>query len=210
MKLQIGFNRRFDRAFLVVREAIERGDIGSPHIVHLISRDLARPYSGPKAPGDLYFDSTIHDLDMVRFLTGDEAESVVSYGSSMGAQEDGVGEDPDTAITLLNLKSGTIASIDNSRRSLVYDQRAEVFGPQGIVCVGNPKIDELDADDDLPFFAPRYRDSYGAELIAFVECVRDDSEPLVIGDDGRAALVLAIAAFRAYEEERPILVSEIG
>src|SRR5438132_1682325 len=136
-------------------------------------------------------------------VIGAEAESVMSYGSAMAAREHGVGEDPDTAMTLLRLKGGTIASIDNSRRSVVYDQRAEVFGPQGTVCVPNQPIDKGSADGELPFFAHRYLDAYIAELNAFVESVRKDSEPLVTGNDGRAALVLAIAAFRSYVEGRP-------
>jgi myo-inositol 2-dehydrogenase / D-chiro-inositol 1-dehydrogenase len=210
VKLQIGFNRRFDPAFGEAREAVRRGDIGRPYTAHLVSRDPARPYSGPKAPGDLYFDSTIHDLDMVRFLTGAEVASVVSYGSAMGAGENGVGEDPDTAITLLHLRNGAIASIDNSRQSTIYDQRAEVFGPGGVVCVANRPIDDPSAAGELPFFAYRYLDAYIAELNAFVESVRKDNEPLVTGNDGRAALVLAIAAFRSYVEGRPVLVSEIG
>jgi len=210
VKLQIGFNRRFDAAFLAAREAVERGDLGPPHILHLISRDPARPYGDAKAPGDLYFDSTIHDLDMARFLTGEEVESVVSLGAAMGVREEGIGEDPDTAITLLRLKSGAIASIVNSRRSAVYDQRAEMFGPGGSVCVANrPLTDEL-ANDELPFFAHRYFEAYVAELNAFVESLRNDSEPLVTGEDGRAALVLAIAAFRSYDEGRTVKVSEIG
>ena len=103
-----------------------------------------------------------------------------------------------------------IASIDNSRRSAVYDQRAEIFGPGGTVCVGNWPIAEGSADDELPFFAHRYLDAYIAELDAFVECVRNDNEPLLTGKDGRAALVLAIAGFRSYVEGRPVSVSEVG
>ena len=208
VKLQIGFQRRFDRAFVEVRQAIEQGKIGRPHLVHLVSRDPVGPYAGPKAPGDLYFDSTIHDLDMVRFMTGDEAESVMSYGSAMAAREQGVGGDPDTAMTLLRLKGRAIASIDNSRLSPVYDQRAEVFGSAGTICVANQPTDDGSADDVLPFFAQRYFDAYVAELSAFVQCVRNDSEPLVTGKDGRAALVLAMAAFRSYVEGRPVAVSE--
>jgi myo-inositol 2-dehydrogenase / D-chiro-inositol 1-dehydrogenase len=210
VKLQIGFNRRFDSAFLEVRDAIKRGDLGRPHIVHLISRDPARPDAGAKAPGDLYFDSTIHDLDMIRFLTGSEVERVFSIGRATAVDEGGQGEDLDTSITLLRLRDGAIASIDNSRRSAVYDQRAEIFGPGGSVCVTNRPTDEGLAHDKLPFFAHRYLDAYIRELDAFVESVRNDSEPLVTGNDGRAALVLAIAAFRSYVEGRPVLVSEIG
>jgi len=208
VKLQIGFNRRFDPAFLEAREAVKRGDIGRPHIVHLISRDPARPYAGPIARGDLYFDSTIHDMDMVRFLADDEVERVYSLGRATAVDEGGHGEDPDTTITLLRLKNGVLASIDNSRRSATYDQRAELFGSGGVVCVANQPTDDWSADDVLPFFAQRYFDAYVAELSAFVECVRNDSEPLVTGEDGRAALVLAMAAFRSYVEGRPVAVSE--
>ena len=210
VKLQIGFNRRFDPAFLDAREAIKRGDIGRLHLVHLVSRDPARPYGSAKAPGDLYFDSTIHDLDMVRYLTGDEVELVYSLGRATAIDEGGQGEDPDTAVTVLRLAGGSTAVIDNSRRSAVYDQRAEVFGPDGTVCVANRPIDEGLADEEMPFFAHRYSDAYVAELNAFVESVRNDSEPLVTGNDGRAALVLAITAFRSYVEGRPVLVSEVG
>ena len=191
VKLQIGFNRRFDPAFLDAREAIKQGEIGRPHIVHLVSRDPARPYGGPKAPGDLYFDSTIHDLDMVRFLTGDEVESVYSLGRATAIDEGGQGE-------------------QERNQAPLPLHPPEVFGPNGIVCVTNQPIDEGLADDELPFFAHRYLDAYIAELDAFVESVRNNSEPLVIGNDGRAALVLAIAAFRSYVEGRPVLVSEVG
>jgi myo-inositol 2-dehydrogenase/D-chiro-inositol 1-dehydrogenase len=211
VKLQIGFCRRFDAEFRRAREAVVSGKIGRPQILHLISRDPASPYAGPKGEGDLYFDSTIHDLDMARFLTGEEVESVVSIGAAMALAEEGAGDDPDTAVTLLRLKSGAIASIDNSRRSSEYDQRAEVFGPGGIVCVENRDAsEERMVGDDVPFFARRYWDSYVAELSAFVESVRDDRQPEVAGSDGRAALVLAQAALRSYREGRPVTVDDIG
>jgi len=209
VKLQIGFCRRFDAEFRRAREAVVSGAIGRPQILHLISRDPASPYAGPKGEGDLYFDSTIHDLDMVRFLTGEDVESVFSFGAAM--TDEGAGRDLDTALTLLRLKSGAVASIDNSRRSSEYDQRAEVFGPDGVVCVENQTaVGQPVTDDDLPFFGHRYWDSYVAELTAFLECVRSDRQPEVSGNDGRAALVLALAVFRSYRQRRPVSVSEIG
>jgi len=148
---------------------------------------------------------------MVRYLTGEEVESVVSFGADMGLAEEGAGDGPDTAVTLLRLTIVAIASIDNSRRSRHYDQRAEVFGPGGVVCVENqPAVARPETDDDIPFFAQRYRDSYLAEMSAFVECVRRDRQPEVSGNDGRAALVLALAALRSYREGRPVTVSEAG
>jgi len=211
VKLQVGFQRRFDGEFQRVREAVASGAVGRPHILHLISRDPASPYAGPKGEGDLYFDSTIHDLDMVRFLTGEEAESVMSFGAAMGLAEEGEGDDPDTAITLLRLMSGAIASIDNNRRSSDYDQRAEIFGPDGVVRVENQPVEARPgAHDDLPFFAQRYGDSYAAEFSSWVECVGADKQPEVTGSDGPAALVLALAALRSYREGGPVAIGEIG
>lgn len=210
VKLQVGFQRRFDGEFKRVREAVVSGEVGRPHILQLTSRDPASPYAGPKGEGDLYFDTTIHDLDMVRYLTGEEVESVVSFGAAIGLAEEGVGDDPDTAVTLLRLTSGVIASIDNSRRSNHYDQRAEVFGAGVVACVENQPGPRQPVVDDIPFFAHRYWDSYVAELSAFVECVRGDRQPEVSGNDGRAALVLALAALRSYREGRAVAVSEIG
>jgi myo-inositol 2-dehydrogenase/D-chiro-inositol 1-dehydrogenase len=209
VKLQVGFQRRFDGEFQRVREVVDSGEIGRPQILRLISRDPASPYAGPKREGDLYFDTTIHDLDMARFLTGEEVESVVSFGAAMGLAEEGAGDDPDTAVTLLRLTSGAIASIDNSRRSNHYDQRVEVFGPGGVACVENQLDPPAKTDDDAPFFAQRYRDSYVAEMRAFVACVLNNRQPGVTGNDGRAALVLALAALRSYREGRAVAVSEI-
>jgi myo-inositol 2-dehydrogenase/D-chiro-inositol 1-dehydrogenase len=208
IKLQIGFQRRFDPAFQDVKQAIEQGAVGRLHTAHLISRDPASPYAGPKADGDLYFDSTIHDLDVVRFLTGDEVTSVYSVGAPTAVEEGEQGENPDKALTVLRLAGGATAVIDNSRRSSVYDQRVEVFGPNGIVRVENQTA-APGRSGELPFFAHRYFDAYVAELTSFVDSVRTDSEPAVTGADGRAALVLAIAAYRSYRERRPVNVSEM-
>jgi myo-inositol 2-dehydrogenase/D-chiro-inositol 1-dehydrogenase len=207
VKIQIGFQRRFDPAFRRAKEAIEQGGVGRPHILHLISRDPTCPYSGPKAAGDLYFDSTVHDLDVVRFLTGDEVTIVYSLGAATAVEEGGQGEDPDTAVTVLRTASGATAVIDNSRRSREYDQRVEVFGPGGMICVDNQP---LAPESDLPFFAHRYLDAYAHELGAFFDCVRTGKEPSPSGRDGRAALMLATAAFRSYREGRLVSVSEIG
>ena len=43
VKLQIGFNRRFDANFARVRTAVVRGEIGTPQLLHIVSRDPAPP-----------------------------------------------------------------------------------------------------------------------------------------------------------------------
>ena len=84
-----------------------------------------------------------------------------------------------------------------------------MFGPGGVVCVENQPDPPPKTDDDAHFFAQRYRDSYVAELSSFLDCVRTDKRPEVTGSDGRAALVLALAALRSYREDRAVAVNEI-
>jgi myo-inositol 2-dehydrogenase/D-chiro-inositol 1-dehydrogenase len=75
--LQIGFNRRFDPNFQRVRQAVVKGEIGTPHQVHIISRDPAPPPLEYIAKsGGIFMDMTIHDFDMARFLSGDEVQEV--------------------------------------------------------------------------------------------------------------------------------------
>ncbi|MFO7170807.1 MAG: Gfo/Idh/MocA family oxidoreductase, partial [Chloroflexota bacterium] len=79
--LQIGFNRRFDASFRRVRQAVERGEIGEPHQLHITSRDPAPPPIGyVRASGGIFMDMTIHDFDMARFLIGREVEEVYATG----------------------------------------------------------------------------------------------------------------------------------
>ena len=209
VKLQIGFNRRFDANFRHVKEAISAGAIGRPHTLHIVSRDPVQDEAEP--PADLFLDTTIHDLDMARFLTGSEVTTIYAIGGHMGVPHSA--DAPDTAVITLRFANGVIATIENSRRSVYgYDQRLEAFGSEGAISVGNESPHQTIVSNrdgvlsslPLAFFRERYADSYVAEMSAFARCVIEDSKPLVTGMDGRTALVLALAARRACLEERSI------
>ena len=180
--LQIGFNRRFDANFLRVRHAVETGEIGQPHILHIVSRDPAPPpLAYVRVSGGLFVDMSIHDFDMARFLIGSEVDEVfVQAGVNV---DPGIGEagDVDTAVTLLRFANGVIGTIDNSRKAVYgYDQRVEVFGSGGAVHTLNnyPNSTVLSTAQsihrDLPhnFFLERYVDSYAVEIAQFVEAVQ--------------------------------------
>src|SRR5215467_44373 len=84
VKLQVGFNRRFDADYRRVREAVEKGEIGQALMIHIISRDPAPPsVEYIRASGGIFLDMTIHDFDMARFLVGSEVEEVFVLASAM-------------------------------------------------------------------------------------------------------------------------------
>jgi myo-inositol 2-dehydrogenase/D-chiro-inositol 1-dehydrogenase len=207
--LQVGFNRRFDPSFAHVHDQIVAGAIGAPQIIHLVSRDPAGGAS--RVPADLLFETTIHDLDMARYLAGSEITSVHALG--LTAAEPGRLEG---AIVVLRLANGVVATIDNHLRSAYgYDQRLEVFGAGGALSIANETphratlSDKSGVLDPLPlhFFAERYVESYIAELAAFTRCVTEKTAPPVTAAEGRAAVVAALAALDSLREGRPVTLA---
>ena len=109
VKLQIGFNRRFDPSFRRVRDMVSEGKIGAPHIVHIISRDPAPPpIEYIKVSGGIFVDMTIHDFDMARYLIGSEVEEVYAIGGVMVDPKIGQAGDVDTALVTLRYANGAI------------------------------------------------------------------------------------------------------
>ncbi|MGA9347765.1 MAG: inositol 2-dehydrogenase [Anaerolineae bacterium] len=220
VKLQVGFNRRFDPNFKRVREMVAAGKIGTPHILRITSRDPGPPpIEYIKVSGGIFLDMTIHDFDMARYLIGSEVSEIYAAGGVMVDPKIGEAGDIDTAVITLRFADGVIGTIDNSRRAVYgYDQRVEVFGSKGMVAVSNNTPDTAvhsnaeGVHSSLPlfFFVERYTDSYIAEMRAFIECIQQDKTPPVTGIDGRIPVVMGYAARKSYEENRPVKLSEIG
>jgi len=219
VKLQIGFNRRFDANFARVRHAVASGEIGTPSLLHIISRDPAPPpLAYVEVSGGLFLDMTIHDFDMARFLIGDEVEEIYAAAGVMVDPEIGRAGDVDTALIVLRFRNGVIGTIDNSRKAVYgYDQRVEILGSKGKIATENRFPNqavvsgETSVYSDLPlnFFMERYKESFTCELQSFVAAVREDRPTCVTGNDGRVPVVMAMAARRSYEQNRPVRLDEI-
>ena len=218
VKLQIGFNRRFDPNFARVRAAVESGEIGSPRLLHIISRDPAPPpVSYVKVSGGMFLDMTIHDFDMARFLIGDEVEEIYTAGGVMVDPAIGEAGDLDTALIVLKFRSGVIGTIDNCRQAAYgYDQRAEILGSLGKIGTENCYPNEATISTgqaicrDLPFnfFMDRYTESFSREVRSFVQAVVEDKPTPVTGVDGRIPVVMGLAARKSFDEHRPVRLDE--
>ena len=219
VKLMVGFNRQFDPNYARVRRAIVSGEIGTPHIMHIMSRDPAPPpLAYVRVSGGIFLDMTIHDFDMAQFLMGCEPEEIYTQAAVMVDPAIGEAGDVDTVVMLLKFKNGVIATIDNSRKAVYgYDQRVEVFGSGGSISTGNCYPNEAvvstgaEIRRDLPlnFFMERYAQSYANELREFVDCVLEDKPVPVTGADARVPVVMALAAMKSRRERRPVKLSEV-
>ena len=219
VKLQVGFNRRFDPHFARAQEMVGNGDIGDVHILRITSRDPeAPPVEYVKVSGGMFLDMTIHDFDMARFLSGSEVKEVYATGAVLVDPAIGEAGDIDTAIIQLTFENGAIGTIDNSRRAVYgYDQRIEVFGSKGQVAVANvpesnavlSNSEAVTGDKPQYFFLERYQQSFVRELKSFFEAVINDQQTPVTGQDGLEPVLIAMAAAKSVKENRPITLNEI-
>ena len=219
VKYQVGFNRRFDHNFAAAREAVAKGRIGELAVLKITSRDPgAPPVDYIKVSGGIFLDMTIHDFDMIRFISGEEVTEVYAAGGVTVDPAIGEAGDIDTAVVTLRLESGALAVIDNCRRaSYGYDQRLEAFGSKGQVAISNDTASSavvsdangVTAEKPLYFFLERYMQAYAAEVEAFVAAVRDDT-PVPVGiDAGLQSVLIGVAAKKSLELGRPVKLSEI-
>jgi myo-inositol 2-dehydrogenase/D-chiro-inositol 1-dehydrogenase len=214
--LQVAFNRRFDHTFQRLQGEVAAEAIGKVISVHIVSRDPVLPGPPRKIEGlsGLFFDTTVHDFDMLRFLARSDIEMVHVQASSPIHR----GPEIDTAVTLVRMQNGIAATIDNSQAAHGYDQRVEVFGSGGALFVENERLNTaamanqggIQTPGSPYFFPERYRQSYIQQLRAFADYINTGEGAVPAGADGRAATVAALAAQRSLEEHRPVLTNEIG
>lgn len=210
------FNRRFDPNFADVQTRIRNGEIGAVEIVTIQSRDPSPPpISYIKSSGGLFRDMMIHDLDMARFLLGEEPVSVYAVGSALIDPEIGRAGDVDTAAVMLTTASGKICQISNSRRaSYGYDQRIEVHGAKGMLRAENILENTVEIASGSGFrkapakhfFLERYEVAYRAEMQHFVQSVLDRTPLSPSIKDGLRAQILADAAANSLAQARPVPV----
>ena len=220
VKLQVGFNRRFDHNFKRVRELVESGAVGAPQIVKITSRDPAPPPASYVAvSGGIFLDMMIHDFDMARYQAGSDVVEVYATGAVLVDKAIGEAGDVDTALVSLRFANGALGVIDNSRKAVYgYDQRVEVFGSKGSASADNdtPSTVRLSTesgvvgDKPLYFFLERYKEAFISEMRAFLEAVAEGRPCPVTGEDGLQDLLVGLAATRSLAEGRPVKISEIS
>lgn len=208
------FNRRFDPDFAQLKAQLDAGAIGAAEMIVITSRDPAPPpVSYIKQSGGLFRDMMIHDLDMARFLLGEEPVELFATGSCLVDAAIGEAGDIDTAAVTLKTASGKIAVINNSRRATYgYDQRIEVHGAHGMLRASN-RLENLveqagshgfTSAPNKHFFLQRYEAAYIAEMEAFIAALNEGTVPQPGIADGVAAQRLADAAARSLETGAPV------
>ncbi|GLX47059.1 oxidoreductase [Streptomyces hygroscopicus subsp. hygroscopicus] len=218
--IQIGYNRRFDTGFAAARAAVRSGELGPLHTVRCTTLDPAPPPAAyVAASGGIFRDCSVHDFDVIRWVTGREVTEAYAVGGNRGAAYIEQAGDADTVGAVLTLDDGTIAVVSNSRHNgRGYDVRMDLHGFADALAVG--------LDDKLPlrsaepgaafpsgtphaFFMDRFADAYRAELAAFTEVVAGTRPSPCTVEDALEAGWIAEACTLSRTEHRPVTIAEV-
>ena len=212
VRLQIGFMRRYDPAYVAARRAIEAGAIGTPVLFKNAHRgkEPARRHGGTGINPTVFTNTNIHDYDDARWLLGDEAVEVRAIGTRIAAP--GATEGVDCALTTVRFRRGTLADIEAVIGcGYGYDVRTEIIGDRGTIFVGSPAGTSCVVAtssglhrEATGHWLDRYGRTYLVELEDWVCRTLAGEPPAVTGRDGRAALEMAVAAQRSFAEGRPV------
>jgi scyllo-inositol 2-dehydrogenase (NAD+) len=217
--LQIGFMRRYDPGYATAKKRIEAGEIGEPVVFKSIGRDKdAPPISSyeSRLNGMLFYNNTIHDFDLARWLMRDEVKEVQAYTTVAIRPEVAKFGDIVAGVVNLQYRNGAIGNIESYVQAVYgYDIRTEIIGSKGSILVGSLAqtsvtflTNQGGTQPLADHFLSRFDDAYIAEVQDFVENILHDRTPRVTGEDGLRALEIAVAAEQSSVQGRARRVGE--
>jgi myo-inositol 2-dehydrogenase/D-chiro-inositol 1-dehydrogenase/scyllo-inositol 2-dehydrogenase (NAD+) len=202
----MGFMRRFDAGFVRARERIEAGDIGEPILVRSTTRGPGLPPEwawDPRRSVGLAAEVNSHDLDTVRWLTGQDIDAVHAVGRA-AKRPDLAQRHPgfvDVLAVTCELSGGAIGQVDGAcPAGYGYDARAEVYGTEGVLFAGDPRAGGpllVRADgavtDPVRSWRALFAEAYRSEDAHLVRVARGEERPRAGIYDGVHALAAALA-----------------
>jgi myo-inositol 2-dehydrogenase / D-chiro-inositol 1-dehydrogenase len=219
--VHIGFQRRFDRGYRRVAEAVQSGELGWLHTIRANTHDQAPPPASYIATsGGIFRDCSVHDFDIVRFVTGHEVETVYATGANKGEPFFTQAGDVDTGAAVLTLDDGTMVLVSATRyNGGGHDVRLEALGSAGAMAVGlDDSLALRSAEEGVGFpggpqhwsFMERFLPAYQAELAAFVEVARGERPSPCTVSDALQAFRIAEACELSRRENRPVRLDEVA
>jgi myo-inositol 2-dehydrogenase/D-chiro-inositol 1-dehydrogenase len=218
--VHIGFQRRFDTGYQRARDAVRSGELGFVHTLRANTSDRRPPDPGyVPTSGGIFRDCSVHDCDVVRFVTGHEVERVYAVGGNRGEAFFADAGDVDSGAALLTLDDDTLALLSTTRyHGQGHDVRLEVLGSQGSVAVGlDDSLALRSVEDGVDFpagpahdsFMDRFRPAYRAELTYFLSVADGRATSPCTVRDALEAFRVAEACALSLQRGRPVDLSEI-
>ncbi|MGY4719269.1 Gfo/Idh/MocA family protein [Naumannella huperziae] len=219
--IQVGFQRRFDAGYRAARAAVAAGELGFVHTLRANTLD-ERPPDRSYLPGSggIFRDCSIHDFDIIRFVTGQEFVSAYAVGANQGEPFFAEAGDVDTGAAVLTLENGPLVLASAGRyNGAGHDVRLELLGERDSLAVGlddtlalrsaEPGRSGDPARGVVHSFMERFAPAYVAELTEFAEVARGNAPSPCTLADALQAFRVAEACARSLAEGRPVALAEV-
>jgi myo-inositol 2-dehydrogenase/D-chiro-inositol 1-dehydrogenase len=168
--------------------------------------------------GGIFRDMHVHDLDLVRWLSGSEIESVYATSAVRAQHQYAEFDDADVSTILAVTANGVQVTITGTRHdALGQDVRLEVHGSLDSVSAGlNRRTPLRTLEDDLPIgadpykgFVDRFREAFREETAAFVSLAGGAEGNPCPPDSALESLRAAVACEESVARGVPVLVADI-
>ncbi|HWQ80220.1 MAG TPA: Gfo/Idh/MocA family oxidoreductase [Anaerovoracaceae bacterium] len=216
---QTGYNRRFDRSLMTMKQKIDEGFIGKPILIKLVNRDPEWDREAllkfSPTSGGLVFDMLTHDYDTARFLIESDAETVYGIGGAYGYEGLAEINDIDNCIISVAFENGVMGYLETSRNSTYgYHVEIEVFGTEGSLRMGTtPNKDRVVSmnkngitTECVKWFFEFWEPTFNAELQDFADCIQQGRQPKAGLMDGYKAVKWAFAAKEAVDKRTIVTI----
>lgn len=213
VKFMVGHVLRYFHEYAAAKKLIDSGAIGKPAMVRT-TRAAGHPqgwsnwYANMEMAGGVVLDMVIHDFDFLRWCFGD-VERIYAKGLAYA----GIPK-VDYALVTIRFKSGTIAHVEGSwAHPPGFFVKLEVAGDAGLIefdsRTTSPLIVSKKASEgggggvEVPQ-SPVNVSPYTMELAHFIQCVIEDKEPEVTGEDALRALEIALGTLESIKTGMPV------
>jgi myo-inositol 2-dehydrogenase/D-chiro-inositol 1-dehydrogenase len=216
--IQVGFMRRFDHEYEQLKLLIDGGEFGQPLVMHCAHRNPTVP---PNFDSSMIVkDSLVHEVDVTRFLFGEEITSVqiirpaANPGAPQGLQ--------DPQIAIFKTASGKHVDVEVFvTTGVAYEVRTELVGEKGSAMIGldvglvRKSAPGTWGGQSTPSFKERFGQAYDTEFQRWVEAVQRGAETGVYIDgpcawDGYAAAAVCDAGVKSLETGQPVEVEMVA
>lgn len=210
--VQVGFMRRYDPAYRMLRAVLQDGEIGAPTLVYSVHRNANSP--ADYASEMLITDTAVHDIDIARWLLGEEIVATRVLTPRHNRRAAALLSDP--LIVVLETESGVLVNVEvNVNVGYGYDIRGEVVGERGTVALGDTAAVVLRTRGQRSAAVPadwgeRFARAYDLELQDWADSVRTGRATGPSVWDGYAVSVVSDAAVSALHTGERVAVRLIG
>jgi myo-inositol 2-dehydrogenase/D-chiro-inositol 1-dehydrogenase len=208
--VQIGFMRRFDPAYVEMKQALVKGAIGPALMMHNFHRNVSAPsnFTGQMA----ITNSAPHEFDIARFVLDTDYESISVFrpdfrdSAKTGAP----------VFMVLKTVTGQLVNVEiNNNAAYGYDVRGELVGEKGTVSLRSPIASELNINlQTITTYAedwrPRFAEAYRLQNSAWLKSIETGKPVGASAWDGYAATLIAQAGVHSLERAALVKISPVA